>query len=144
VLAPVVADQEIRGLQVAVGETVRVRFAERMTHLPQPVHRAPRCHGAMLVDEVLEVLALEELHGVVEHAVGTDSEVEELHGVWRTQRRGDLCFAREALHDGIARFGRAWSRSARISLTAAGRASMRWRASHTSPIPPWPSGFTSS
>ena len=51
---------------------------------------------------VLEIHPLQELHGVVEGAVGRHAEIEQLDGVGRAQARGHLRLAQEALHHRVA------------------------------------------
>ncbi len=94
----------------------RVRLAEGMAHLLEPVHRAPRLDGPELIDEVFEIHSLQQLHGVVETAVRRDAEIEQLDRVRRAQARGHLCLAHEALHHGVALLHRALERFGKNQL----------------------------
>ena len=75
------AQEQVRGLQVAMDEPVRVRLAERVAHLGEPMHDATRLDGAEAIHEMLGVQAVQQLHRVEQAAVGGDAEVEQLDRV---------------------------------------------------------------
>jgi len=90
-----------------------VRIGQREADLLENVHSARRDQRPMVLDELLEREAVEILHGVVEDAVLGDSEVEELHAVWRPKRSRGARLPREACHEllvgGIADVEGVWA-----------------------------------
>ena len=90
------AGEHVRRLHVAVDQAAVVGVGERIAGGEQEVDRPFRGHRAGLLDQRLEVAALEELHHVVEHAVVADAEVVEDDGVRRRQHRRRLRLALEA------------------------------------------------
>ena len=61
-----------------------------MTHLPQQISRAIRGERTELPDQRLQVAPDEQLHHVIERAVGGYAEVEEINCVWRVEDRRRL------------------------------------------------------
>jgi hypothetical protein len=90
------ADEDIRGLDVAVHQTRPVRVLQRVTDLSQQMDRARCRHRAEPLDQRFQIEAVEHLHHVVERAVLRDAEVVELHRVRRAQSSGRLRLALEA------------------------------------------------
>ena len=127
VAQPEPPDVDVRRLDVAVHQAARVRLLQRLAHLAQDVDHAARGHRAVPPHQRLEVHPVEQLHHEVERLVVGDAEVVELDGVRRPQVRRGFGLAPEP-HDRPAaqrRRRRAPIISGRISLIAAGRASMR-------------------
>ena len=48
------ANHDVRGLDVAVNQTTRMSLAERVTDLPQQVHRPSRLHCSEFLHQSLE------------------------------------------------------------------------------------------
>jgi hypothetical protein len=89
-------EHDVGGLDVAVHEAELVRFDQRRADLLQDVDDAMRGLRAVVVDELFERDALEELHGVIEDAVGGAAEVVDGDRVGVRERRGELNLALEA------------------------------------------------
>ena len=98
-LAPVSAEKDVPWLDVAVHEARAVRFGERAARLPENEHDALRHEHPMELDELVERIAVEELHDVVEGAVVRAAEVVELDRVRRAQAGRRLRLALEARHE---------------------------------------------
>ena len=119
-------DVNVRGLDVAVNEAARMRFFEGLADLTQDMHHTRRRQRPLLSDQLLDVHSFEKLHREVQRAVLGDAEVVELDGVRRPQRRRRLRLAMEPFdRQPAAAAESAADPSGRISLIAAGRASMR-------------------
>src|SRR4051812_27264688 len=92
-----------------------------------------------MFDQCAGVEAIEQLHHVIEPAVLGDAEVEQCHRVRRSQLCDRLRLSLESpLHISSEKPATCPEPEARISLIAAGRASSRWLAFQTSPMPPSP------
>ena len=100
------ADEEIRGLDVAVHEAVLVRLGKRPARLAEEHDHPLRRLRSEAVDDVLQVEPLQQLHDVVEGAGVVDAEVVELHGMRRPQPRRHLRFALETADQLFARGAR--------------------------------------
>ena len=75
------AHVNIRGFDIAVHETARMRVRERVADLPQQ-EAGPRCwNRSELAHQRLEIAAHQQLHDVKEGAVVSASEIEHLNGV---------------------------------------------------------------
>ena len=138
------AEKDVRRLDVTMHQTVRLCFGQGVADLTKHEDRALRRQRPEPLDQPVGIEAFEQLHHVVECAVLRDAEVEEIHRMRRTKPGNDLGFALEPSAR-VVRDDRASvsGGDARMSLIAAGRASIRCRARHTSPMPPCPS-FSSS
>ena len=75
------ADQDVRGLEVAVDQTARVGLAERATDLAQQVYRPSWVHRSEFLHQSIDTQAIEPLHHVVEVAFFRHTEVIDLHRV---------------------------------------------------------------
>ena len=64
-------------------KTVRLGLGERMAHLAEQVDHPFRRQRSVPPHERLQVEAVQQLHDVIEAAIVSDAEVEELHGVRR-------------------------------------------------------------
>jgi hypothetical protein len=130
---------EIGRLDIAMHQAGGMGFGQRMAGLPEEMDDPPGRLGTEPPDEGFEVDAVQQLHDEIELAVGRDPEVVELYGMRRAEAGGGLRFAAEALQRQLGELAPpSNSDSALMSLIAAGRASRRWWACHTSPIPPSP------
>jgi hypothetical protein len=77
-----------------------VRMGQPAGGLLHEVHRAPQGHGPLALDDLLEALALQELHHVVAGVVRGAAEVIDGDDVGVAQAAGDLGLAAEALEEG--------------------------------------------
>ena len=122
----------------------RMRLGQRMTDLPQQIHHALVRQRAELLHQRLEVAALEQLHHVIEAAVIGGAEVEQANRMLRLQQRRGLRFALEPAQLRLRRRIGVAERLVPDEFDRGSRASRRWRARHTAPIPPAPSCSTNS
>ena len=144
VLLAVAAEEDVRRLDVAVHQAAGLRLGERVADLAQDVDGPLGRNRAEAAEQRVGIEPVEQLHDVVEGPVVGIAEIEELHGVGRAEPGDHLGLALEPAHRLVRHSGAPFpAREGRISLIAAGRVSMRWRARQTSPIPPSPS-FSSS
>ena len=101
--AAAVGDEDVRRLDVAVDEAVRVGFGQRVADLPHEVQQASRRERAVALDELAEVVAGQELHHVVKRAVGGAAVVVDVDRVPVRELGGGADFAFEAgEHAGVA------------------------------------------
>ena len=99
--ALVVVEQEVRRLDVAMHDPVRVRSVERRRGLPEPVERAADRLGAVALEAVGERSAREILHHDVGAAIVL-ADVEDRDRVGRVREPGDgEPLAREAASDRV-------------------------------------------
>ncbi len=75
------AHVQVGGFDVAMNESCVVRFRQRIAGLNQEIDHARRRLRIVLLDQGLEVHAVEQFHHVETGAVGGDAVVEELDGV---------------------------------------------------------------
>jgi hypothetical protein len=75
------AEDDVRRLDVAMDEADRVRLAERAGNLRDDVCDACGRHRAGLRDDLFEIAPYEQLHRVVEDAVGGSPVIEDGHDV---------------------------------------------------------------
>ena len=135
------ADVDVGRLDVPVHQAGGVGLLQRLADLPQDVNHPLLRERALPPHQGLEVHPFQQLHHEVERTVLGLAEVVQLDGVGRAELGRGLRLApesgdrqpRHSSDPGLA------STSGWISLMAAGRASMRWVALYTSPIPPRPS-----
>ena len=90
--------QYVVGLDVAVDELVLVRVRERPGRLHDDGDGPILAHLALAVDEAAHVLALDELHGEVVHALGL-ADVERPHDVHVVEPRRHPRLTSEASHE---------------------------------------------
>ena len=103
VLLPILRDQHVRRLDVAVHEPAPVRGVERAGDLPDDVHGALGIQALGGVDQRPQVRAVDVAHREVEDAVGL-AGLEDRHDVGVIDRRGELRLGLEALAEvGIVR-----------------------------------------
>ncbi len=84
-IQPHPAGKNVRWLYVSVDQASRVGFGQRLTGLPQQMHRPLRRYRAVSLDQRLQVETIEELHDEKEGAVLRDAEVVEIDGVRRAE-----------------------------------------------------------
>ena len=89
-------------LDVAVDQAGRVRLGERAARLAQQVHDAARHDRAVELDQLAEVDAAQQLHRVVEDAVGRAAVVVDRDRARVRQARGQLHLALEARERALA------------------------------------------
>jgi hypothetical protein len=82
------AEQDVRGLDVAVHETARVRPVQRRGDLREDAHGSPRLERSLLVEHPAQVLAVNEAHHLEEDAVLLTGAVDRDH-IGVVERRGD-------------------------------------------------------
>ena len=88
----IAAEKNIRRFDVAMNEPACLRFRKRVTDLSKQIDGAIGRHGPEAPHECIGVESVEELHRVVEGAILRHTEIEELHGVWRSETRDGLGF----------------------------------------------------
>ncbi len=82
-----IGEDDVLGLQVAMDDALLVRLVERSAHLLHDLERALRRHRSAAFDDLVQGLALDELHRDVERAVRGRAKVVELDGVWMLELR---------------------------------------------------------
>ena len=75
------AQEDVRRLDVPVNETGVVRFGEGMAHLAHDVDDPGWWHRAVLLDQTVQVLSIQQFHHVVEGPVRRDAVVVDLDRV---------------------------------------------------------------
>src|SRR6185436_6377855 len=90
VILSVPTQENVGWLDVAMDETAGFSLREGMTHLTQHVDGSLRRDRSRATHELVDVESVEQLHHVVERAVGGDAEIEELHCVRRSEPCRDL------------------------------------------------------
>ena len=95
-LLAVAAEEDVRGLDVAVHQAAGFRLGQGMAHLAQQEDGPLGRCGPEAAEKLVGVEAVEQLHDVVEGAVGGDAEVEQLHRVGRAEPGDHLRLALEA------------------------------------------------
>ncbi len=93
--APVAGDEDVRGLQVAVDDEVRVRERDRVADLAEQLE-PPLERRLVRITERAHVLALDVLHRHVRPAVGRDAAVGEPRDAGMLEARKDLALGLEA------------------------------------------------
>ncbi len=88
-------DHHVRRLDVAVDDARRVRELERLAQLAHDAHALLQVEALVRIEEVLELLALDELHDEVGNFVLL-AEVVDLDDVRMVEARHGLRFAHEA------------------------------------------------
>ena len=99
-----VHEHHVLGLQIAMRDPLRVRFADRVADLERDVERARQRHRAPRRRErALEREPVEVLHHDVERAIGELAGEVHLHHVRMLKARRDLGLAMEARHQLLVR-----------------------------------------
>ncbi len=93
----VLVDEDVRGLDVAVNDALLVRVGQAGQHRGDDRDLALHVEGGLAAHGLLEVLALQELHGDVGRAIGVVVEVENRDHVGMGHLGHGLRFALEAL-----------------------------------------------
>ncbi|MFT3771990.1 MAG: hypothetical protein QM820_41820 [Minicystis sp.] len=93
---------DVLGLEIAVHDAELVRDHERVADLDEDAHRARLGDGALALEQDVQVVALEQLHGDVADRPG-DAVVDDLHRVRVLHPLGGLGLALEPLHEGAVR-----------------------------------------
>ena len=88
-------EQYVRGLDVAVQDAAAMRLGEGRGHLLEELDRAVGRERALAAEQVVQVLAVDELHGDVADAAGLAHGVD-LHDVGMLDGRGGAGLALEA------------------------------------------------
>ena len=81
VLLAVPAEEDVRGLDVAMNQAARLGLRQRVTDLAKQVDGPFGRSRPEAPKQRVGIEAVEQLHDVVEGAVGGDPEIEELHGM---------------------------------------------------------------
>jgi hypothetical protein len=88
---------DVVGLEIAMDHADGVRGIERERDLVGDVERAVQLDRAVFFDQILERLALEELHHEVDRPFGQDAEVGDVDDVRMIDRGRGARFAQEAM-----------------------------------------------
>src|SRR5262249_41027845 len=92
-------EMDVRRLEVAVDDAARVRLFERLAHLSRDLdHPLPLERTVRLV-ALEQALAVEQLHGDKQRAVGRLAELVRVDRVWTAQRGQRVAFAAKPSHD---------------------------------------------
>ena len=121
--APVGAarEKEIRRLEVAVNDAVRVGLGDRLGGLEDPVDRGRNGDRSPVGHDLLEVVPLEVLEHQIRRAALERPDVEHAHHVLALDARGHASFTHEAPDD----FAVAAAHSGKSTLMATRRSSPR-------------------
>ena len=98
-----IGEDDVGRLDVAMDQAERVGLGESAADLGEDVDRARGLDGSVLIDEALEVQAVEILHDVIEGAVGRSPVVEDRDRVRVYEAARQLHFALEAHQVGLTR-----------------------------------------
>ncbi len=94
-------DKQIVRLQIPVEDLLVVSFLQRFERLKNEAGCTNRFHWALLLDQIGQRPALEQLHGVIEQAVIGDAEIVECDCVRRREGRDSLGFGEEPGDGGL-------------------------------------------
>ena len=119
----VAGDEEIGGLEVAMDDAETVRLGERVERLEQVAHAKLGRLRAMLLDEPMEVGALEVLHHHVGLARREAPDVQHLHDIGAAELHGRARLSQEALdgHTVVLRRGQHELHGPKLAQVEVGR-----------------------